>query len=63
MCNSFTVRMTGWKAVTPENKILQEFLGNVFVIPCISYEEEIKATLILFLLFFTSDCECWDIQV
>lgn len=63
MCNSFTVRMIGWKAVTSENKILQAFLGNVFIIPCISYQEEIKDTLILFLLIFMLDCEYWDIQV
>lgn len=63
MCNSFTVRMTGWKAVTLEKKVLQAFLGNVFIMPCISYQEEIKATLILFPQIFMFDCECWDIQV
>lgn len=63
MCNSFTVRMIGWKAVTLENKILQAFLGSVFVMPCIFYQEEIKAALILFLLIFMFDCKCWDIQV
>lgn len=62
-CNSFTVRMTGWKAVTLEKKVLQAFLGNVFIMPCISYQEEIKATLILFPQIFMFDCECWDIQV
>lgn len=63
MCDSFTVRMIGWKAVTFENKVLQAFLGSVFIMPCISYQEEIKATLVLFLLISMFDCECWDSQV
>lgn len=63
MCNSFTVRIISWKAVTFENKVLQAFLGSVFIMPCISYQEEIKATLVLFLLISMFDCECWDSQV